>query len=164
MEKIIEKIGSYHIFNNLVPGYLFIIINSKIIDSSLLNDNLIYSFFEAYFIGVIISRLSSLVIEVIISKIWNLKNVSYDKYIEVNKKDSKLEVLNQDCNMYRSLCTLMIIEIILNIMSALDFHNLINNDLIIILLFVLLAILFAYSFVKQKRYILSRVIALYKTK
>ena len=93
MDKIIEKISSYHIFNNLVPGYLFLIISSQIMKKNLIIDSLIYSFFEAYFIGIIISRISSLVIEKIIVKIWNLKKEPYDKYIEANKKDDKLEIL-----------------------------------------------------------------------
>lgn len=157
MDKIIEKISSYHIFNYLVPGYLFLIISGQIMEKNLIIDSLIYSFFEAYFIGIIISRISSLVIEKIIVKIWKLKKEPYDKYIEANKKDDKLEILNQDCNMYRSLCTLMLIELALKIMVMFEISSLINKDILILVMFTLLTILFAFSFVKQNRFISSRV-------
>lgn len=157
MDKIIDKISSYHIFNNLVPGYLFLIISGQIMGKSLIIDSLIYSFFEAYFIGTIISRISSLVIEKIIVKIWKLRKEPYDKYIEANKKDDKLEILNQDCNMYRSLCTLMLIELALKIIVMFEITRLINKDILILVTLTLLAILFAFSFVKQNRFISSRV-------
>lgn len=164
MDKIIEKISSYHIFNNLVPGYLFLIISGQIMEKNLIIDSLIYSFFEAYFIGIIISRMSSLVIEMIIVKIWKLKKEPYDKYIEANKKDDKLEILNQDCNMYRSLCTLMLIELVLKIMVMFEISSLINKDILVLVMFTLLTILFAFSFVKQNRFISSRVKRISKKK
>ncbi len=157
MDKILEKISGYHIFNNLIPGYLFLIISSQIIQKNLLIDNIIYSFFEAYFIGIIISRISSLIIEKSIIKIWKLKREPYCKYIEANKKDDKLEVLNQDCNMYRSLCALMLIELILKIMVMIGIQNKINKDVLILAMFTILIILFAFSFVKQSKFISSRV-------
>lgn len=157
MDKIIEKISGYHIFNNLVPGYLFLIISSQIMKKNLIIDNLIYSFFEAYFIGIIISRISSLVTEKIIVKIWKLKKEPYEKYIEANKEDDKLEILNQDCNMYRSLCTLMLIELAFKIVVMFELSSLINKDILFLLVLALLTILFAFSFVKQNRFISSRV-------
>jgi len=164
MDKIIEKISSYHIFNNLVPGYLFLIISSQILGKNLIIDNLIYSFFEAYFIGIIISRISSLLIEKIIVKIWKLKKEPYDNYIEANNIDDKLEILNQDCNMYRSLCTLMIIELVLKIMVMFEIPSFINKDILILVVLILLIILFAFSFVKQSKFISSRVKKISKKK
>lgn len=157
MEKIVEKINSYHIFNYLVPGYLFLIISGKILETTLISNNIISSFFEAYFIGIVISRISSLITEKIIVKIWTLKKEPYDKYIEANNEDDKLEILNQDCNMYRSLCTLMLLELVLKIISLLKILNLINKDILIIVTLILLVILFAFSFVKQNKYISLRV-------
>lgn len=164
MDKVIEKISNYQIFNNLVPGYLFLIISSKIVEKNLIVDNFIYLLFEAYFIGIVISRLSSLIIEKIIVKIWRLKKEPYFNYIEANKQDNKLEVLTQDCNMYRSLCTLMLIELILKIMIMLKIENFIDKDIIILICFVALAILFAFSFVKQNKFISLRVKEISKEK
>ena len=96
-----------------------------------------------------------MITEKIIVKIWALKKEPYDKYIEANNEDGKLEVLNQDCNMYRSLCTLMLLELVLKIISLLKISNLINKDILIIV--ILLVILFAFSFVKQNKYISLRV-------
>lgn len=164
MEKILEKISSYHIFNNLVPGYLFLIISSKILEKSLIMDNIIYSFFQAYFIGVIISRISSLIIGNAIKKIWKLKRESYGEYIKACKKDDKIEILNQDCNMYRSLCTLMIIEFILKILVVFKIQDLINKNILFLLILILLIIVFARSYVKQSNFISLRVKEILKEK
>lgn len=62
MEKIIEKISNYHIFNHLVPGILFIIISDYTLGTSIYNDDIIYLFFISYFIGIAISRIGSLIV------------------------------------------------------------------------------------------------------
>lgn len=157
MEKIIEKISNYHIFNYLVPGYLFLIISGNILNKCLIPNNIVYSFFIAYFVGIIISRLSSLVVEKIIINIFDLKNESYDDFVKASRVDNKIDILNQERNMYRSLCTLMIIELILKIIVAFNLLSVINNDIIIILIFLALIIIFTFSFIKQNRYITSRI-------
>lgn len=66
--------------------------------------------------------------------------------------------------MYRSLCTLMIIELILKIIVAFNLLSVINNDIIIILIFLALIIIFTFSFIKQNRYITSRIKAVINKK
>lgn len=164
MEKMIEKISSYHIVNNLIPGYLFLIINQHFFKINLINENIIYSLFEAYFVGIVISRFSSLVIEKTINKIWKLNKVPYDRYIVANSRDEKIEILSQDCNMYRSLCALMIIELVIKVALYFNILNIINKDVLIIFMIIMLIILFTASYIKQSKYILARLKSVYNNK
>lgn len=164
MEKILEKISNYHLFNYLVPGMIFIITSNYILETSIYNDNLLYLFFVSYFIGIIISRLGSVVTANILYKLTKEKGESYKDYIVSCQKDNKIEVLVQDKNMYRNLCTMLILLLVLKVFSMLNVYLKISNDWKIIIVLVLLIILFAISFLKQNKYISSRIRANKKPK
>mgnify|MGYP001247070130 FL=1 len=157
MEKLVEKISRYHIFNYLVPGYLFLIISGYILKINLINNNILYSFFEAYFIGIVISRISSLVIENILNKIFRIKKEPYEKFIEASLIDKKITILSQDSNMYRCLCTLAIMELMLELATLLKITSIVSRDGLIITVLTLFIITFAFSYKKQNKYILKRV-------
>ncbi len=164
MERILEKISNYHLFNNLVPGVIFIITSDYILETNIYNDNLLYLFFISYFIGIIISRFGSLVTANILYKFTKEKGESYKNYIISCQKDDKIEVLMQDKNMYRNLCTMLILLLVLKLFSMLKVYFKINNDWMIIIILVILIILFAISFLKQNKYISSRIRANKKLK
>ena len=164
MERILEKISNYHLFNNLVPGVIFIITSDYILETNIYNDNLLYLFFISYFIGIIISRFGSLVTANILYKFTKEKGESYKNYIISCQKDDKIEVLMQDKNMYRNLCTMLILLLVLKLFSMLKVYFKINNDWMMIIILVILIILFAISFLKQNKYISSRIRAKKKLK
>lgn len=164
MERILEKISNYHLFNNLVPGVIFIITSDYILETNIYNDNLLYLFFISYFIGIIISRFGSLVTANILYKFTKEKGESYKNYIISCQKDDKIEVLMQDKNMYRNLCTMLILLLVLKLFSMLKVYFKINNNWMIIIILVILIILFAISFLKQNKYISSRIRANKKLK
>ena len=164
MERILEKISNYHLFNNLVPGVIFIITSDYILETNIYNDNLLYLFFISYFIGIIISRFGSLVTANILYKFTKEKGESYKNYIISCQKDDKIEVLMQDKNMYRNLCTMLILLLVLKLFSMLKVYFKINNDWMMIIILVILIILFAISFLKQNKYISSRIRANKKLK
>jgi hypothetical protein len=58
MKEFITKISSYNIFNNLLPGILFVFLLNKITIYNLLQDDLVVGFFLYYFIGITISNWS----------------------------------------------------------------------------------------------------------
>ena len=102
MEKIIEKIGVYHFINYLLPGTVFITILSNILDTKIIVDgNIFVATIEFYFAGLLASRISSVVIKPIFEKIKMVKFVPYEEYIEAIKKDSKIELLQQEGNQFR---------------------------------------------------------------
>ena len=125
---------------------------------------MLYLFFISYFIGIIISRFGSLVTANILYKFTKEKGESYKNYIISCQKDDKIEVLMQDKNMYRNLCTMLILLLVLKLFSMLKVYFKINNDWMIIIILVILIILFAISFLKQNKYISSRIRANKKLK
>lgn len=157
MENIINKLSRYHIFNYLVPGALFIIICDWYLNIHLCNDGLLNMFFMAYFIGIVISRISSLCVEKCIYHIFKINRVPYDIYIQASKIDNKIDVLMQDGNMYRSLCTMVLMLLIIQLFKLLNLFLPINKNLIITVLLILLLVLFIGAYIKQNRYIIKRV-------
>lgn len=156
MENLIEKISSYHIFNYMIPGMVFLIMCDMLCNINLYDDKFINMLVMAYFGGIIISRISSLITEKVVYKIWRLKKESYKDYIEASKKDGKISVLMEDNNMYRNLCTTMFLLLLFKILQLLNVNK-INSNLAIIIILALLTLLFAFSYVKQSKYIISRI-------
>lgn len=167
MDKIVEKISSYNIFNNVLPGYLFLIFGGNIIGVNLVKNDLFSMFLVAYFVGVVISRLSSIILEKRLDKILTLiykKNkdkkfvkLSYQEYVNASLLDEKIVIFNQDCNMYRSFCMLIIILLFLKILSLCNIFKKINGDFLYITLLILLLVLFIESYRKQNDYIVKRI-------
>ena len=69
MEKLAEKLDSYDILNNLLPGIVLDFLLEKILGINLVNGNMVENLFVFYFIGMIVSRIGSLVLEPICKRI-----------------------------------------------------------------------------------------------
>ena len=66
MKELLDKLSSYNIFNYLLPGILFSVLASKTTELNLIQIDIILGVFVYYFIGLIISRIGSLIIEPIL--------------------------------------------------------------------------------------------------
>ena len=73
MKEFLEKISSYNIFNNLLPGILFVVIAKETTSFSFIRENIFEGAFLYYFIGLFISRVGSLWIEPFLKKIKVVK-------------------------------------------------------------------------------------------
>ena len=83
MEKVIEKISQYNLFNNLFPGTLFIIIINNMFNLDILEYNILIITVMSYFVGIVLSRIGSLIIEPCIK----IKCQSYKDYLVAEKND-----------------------------------------------------------------------------
>ena len=157
MKDIIEKLSSYNVFNYLLPGTLFVGLGEKITDFPLIQKNLIVAVFLYYFIGLIISRIGSLIVEPVLKRIKLIQFADYEDYVEASKSDSKIELLSEQNNMYRGLCSLPLMLICLKIyeknMLALPWS--VNTSHFIFLAGLLVLFLFAYR--KQTQYVVLRI-------
>ena len=61
--KLIEKISSYNIFNNLLPGIIFCYIVEKTTRLIFQTGEVWEKFFIYYFAGMIINRIGSILVE-----------------------------------------------------------------------------------------------------
>jgi len=157
MSEILKKISSYNIFINLFPGVIFCLIVDKYLSYPLIQQDLLVSLFLYYFVGLVISRVGSLVIEPLLKIIGVLKYSDYKDYVAASKVDSKIDVLLETNNMYRSVTSLF-----LCILIAIGF-NLVSNKYPIIselsmsITTIFLFLLFLFSYLKQTSYICKRV-------
>lgn len=157
MEKLLDKISSYKLFNYLLPGVLFVVILNKFTIYKIALDNLIVDAFICYFIGLVISRFGSLFVEPILKKVSFLKFVSYQDFILASKKDQTIEILSEANNMYRTLSSMFVLIILLKIYEWVEFQFPVINKSNIFVLIVLLLIMFLFSYRKQTKYIAKRV-------
>lgn len=157
MKGLLDKISSYNLFNYLFPGILFAVISNKFTSYSLLQDNLIVGAFIYYFIGLVISRFGSLVIEPLLKRISFLKFADYKEFISASKKDDKLELLSEINNMYRALFSVFILLPLLKLYELIEFIFPILKYWNTYILVVLLLVLFLLSYRKQTNYITKRI-------
>ena len=157
MNDLIQKISSYNIFTNLFPGVLFCLFADHFYKYSLIQENLFVGIFLYYFIGLIISRIGSLIVEPLLMYFNLLRYSNYSDYVRALKNDDNISTLLETNNMYRSLTSLFICTFSLSIFNYVTKScNLINEWKIPILLLLLL-VLFIFSYVKQTNYIRNRI-------
>src|SRR5690554_5225809 len=103
VENFIDKLSSYNIFNYLFPGVLFCVIADRYFFIPLVQDSIVTGLFLYYFVGLVISRFGSLVLEPIMKRLKIVKFSEYSDFINAVKSDPKIEILSETNNMYRSV-------------------------------------------------------------
>jgi hypothetical protein len=158
MEKMIDKISSYNLFNNLLPGAVYAVFINSIGQIPLITDNMILNFFLFYCWGVVIGRFGSVVVEWLAKKLKIVKYAEHHDFITASGKDKKLETLLEMNNMYRTFIALFSIILITNLYKHLldycAFLYKINGYIILVILIVL----FVCAFRKQTIYISNRIV------
>jgi len=152
MSELINKISSYNLFNYLLPGAIFVVFVEYFTSYKILQKNMLINAFLVYFIGLVISRIGSLIIE------WLLKLIvlheDYNKFIEASKNDKKIEILSEVNNMYRTFVSLFSVLLVFKV--CLDICTLTKGQVFYILALLLL-IIFIFSYIKQTNYIKIRI-------
>jgi len=155
MKEIIEKISSYNLFNYLFPGVLYVIILNKITTYNMIQENILIGAFLYYFIGLVISRIGSLLIEPILKKVAVFAD--YSDFISASKEDNKIELFSEVNNMYRTLISLFTVILVSKLYDILSDNFNFLKLVLPYLLVIALIILFVFSFKKQTAYIVKRV-------
>ena len=155
MEKLLEKLTSYNLFNYLLPGIIFSVLLEKTTNYSIIHKDILIEAFLAYFIGLAISRVSSLIIEPCLKKIKFVRFYGYRWYVATEKSNTSLKVLSEANNMYRVFISLFLILII--IMFYEKYLQSILSEYTNYILVIGLLILFLFSYKKQTKYITKRI-------
>ncbi len=157
MSSILEKLGSYQILTNLLPGTFFGLILKFFFGLTLPTQNVGEDIVVYYFMGLIINRIGSLVVEPILKKLRFIKYAPYPDFTKAGKADSKIDTLSEMNNFTRSLLTSALLLPVIRILQTLSlkwtWFSLHWEWGAITLLIVLL--LFAYR--KQTNYVRKRV-------
>jgi hypothetical protein len=157
MEHLLEKLSSYHIFNNLLPGVIFVVLAEVVTDYSFVQDNLLVGVFVYYFIGMVISRIGSLIIEPILRFVSFLDYTSYADYLQALEQDKTIEILSEVNNTYRTLCSMAIFLIFLKFYECFEqIVTPLQGEGTYVLLWAL-TIIFLFSYRKQTSYITNRI-------
>lgn len=157
MKDVLDKLTSYNLFNYLLPGVLFTVLLSKFTHYNLIPENLIIGAFIFYFIGLVISRFGSIIIEPFLKWTTFVKFAEYKEFVAASKVDEKIEILSEANNMYRTFCAMFVLLILIKLYTnivdlwpELEIWNLYT-------LVIALLIMFLYSYRKQTAYITKRI-------
>lgn len=167
LEHIVGKISSYNIFNNLYPGIIFCYLLKIMFQINILVDNWFENLIIFYFVGMVLSRVGSIIIEPVMKKIkikkaHLLKYAPYKDYERASTINPLIATLSEVNNTYRTLlscfacASIFKIIIVVNdklVQSECNFLQA-NRDWFILISLVLL---FANSYIKQTNYVRKRI-------
>lgn len=105
MNNVIEKLGSYQIVTNLLPGAFFGIALKFFFELSIPTENISEEILVYYFMGFIINRIGSLIVKPILEKIKFIQEAPYPDYLKAVQVDAKLDILSETNNYFRSTLT-----------------------------------------------------------
>ena len=164
---MLTVIPVYNLLTNLIPGTLLAILLKYFVegcDIFSITDNTWIIVVILYFMGVINSRISSLMFEPLFKKLKIVKYASYDDYTKAEFKDmsEKLTLLSQANNEYRSYLSVFTLVIVFKLffLSTIIKEFVTDHISWFVLLFGFLLFLFSYR--KQVAYITSRITQLNK--
>ncbi len=157
MKELLDKISSYNIFNYLLPGILYVVLLSEFSEVNIIQDEFIVGAFLYYFIGLVISRVGSLIVEPIFKKLKILKFAEYSEVLIACEKDSKIETLSESNNMYRTLVALFLTLLLskLYVFASMKYEWSESTGFYLFAMLILTMFIFAYR--KQTNYITKRI-------
>ena len=156
MDKLLERISSYDILNNLFPGSVLYFLLSENIQ--LQQNSILTEFFIIYFLGLLASRIGSLLIEPLCKKLNIIQMASYEDFIKAESRDKKIEILSSVNNMYRTFISVFIIYIFYKITGYIAIQYTCPSQFVETCITIALLVIFSLSYHKQTNYIRKRVI------
>lgn len=157
MEKFLDKLEKYNIFNYLLPGIVFTYLLKYYVGIDIFQSNIVGMFFIYYFIGSIISRVGSVIIEEFLKKVKFVKFADYRDYVSASKEDVFIKKLLIDSNMYRTICAGFFLILIVKSIKFLINYLKWNQNSIFTIILILGFILYLFSYKKQTKFIYERV-------
>lgn len=157
MNELLSKLSSYNLFNYFFPGVIFAFLADGVTNYSFIQPNIVIGFFLYYFIGLVVSRFGSLVIEPVLRKVSFIMHEDYEDFVGACKKDEKLEILLEVNNTYRTLCSLFFLLPLLKLYEFIEHIIPFLRGWRIVLIIVSLFLVFLFSFRKQTGYIIKRI-------
>ncbi len=157
MKDVIEKISSYNLFNYLLPGILFVVILDRTTYFSLTQADIVLGIFVYYFVGLVVSRIGSLVIEPLLKKVGVLDFVPYKDFVVASKNDPRIESLSETNNMYRTFVAMFLLLVVFKIYEVVAVKYTISNETGSMVAILILMFVFSFSYWKQTKYVVSRV-------
>lgn len=158
MTAILEKISNYNLFNYLLPGILYTIISSRYANLNIPQENLWEFLCAAYFFGLTISRVGSIVIAPGLKKLpCQPQECTYQDFLNTSEKDPMINLLSSERNVYRNIIALGLTSLatigVSRIITAFQVPEIIT----VISTIVILTLLFIGAYIKQSKFIIKRI-------
>ncbi len=153
MKDLLGKITTYNLFNYLLPGILFVFIAKDFAGYNFIQDNDIFGAALYYFIGMVISRIGSLVVEPILKSMKIIKIAGRDEYCFASKKNDRIELFLEINNTYRTITAMFILLLLLKAYHHFQSLGNIPENETALTVAILLLILFFFAYRKQANYI-----------
>lgn len=159
---MLSQIATYHIFNCLVPGAIFVYLSRHLLSVSPVpslvpGNDVVTGLILSYFVGLILSKVGSLIIEPLLRYIEFIKYKPYRLYVEASGLDGKINTISEENNACCTYCSLCVSLIFLKIYEYMKpvFGNYAKYEFVVILITLLFLFLFSYR--KQTEYIRKRI-------
>lgn len=162
MGKILSSIPVYNLLTNLIPGTVLAALLKFCVDGcdifSLTNNIWILAVI-LYFLGIINSRVSSLILEPLLKKLKIVKYTSHKDFTDAELKDTsgKFTQLSRMSNEYRSYLSVFTIVLVLKLIFLSSNAKIFVTENICWVILGLGVLLFLCSYRKQVSYITSRI-------
>ena len=157
MEKLLDKLSSYQLFNYLFPGIIFINLTDLLTSIQIPYDRVEFIIFLYYMAGMILSRIGSVVIEPLYKGCCWIVFAGYKDYLEASKQDAKIDVLSMENNTYRTLiATFVSLLVVYCLDLAQWFRNFNDSKYAVPVYLTLLIVLFSFSYRKQTSFVRKR--------
>lgn len=157
MNDLISKISSYDLFNNLVPGAIFAFMLNLLDLFHLPASSVVVDLVFYYFLGLIVSRIGSIILDPVLHAVGLLKKPDYNDFIRASERDPKIAVLLESRNLFRTVLSLVLVTLVAYVYKhtapSLALSPVSQN----IILLVALAALFLFAYLKQSGFIERRV-------
>ena len=153
MDEIAKKVSAYNLMNALIPGGALVYSLEAFGYLNLKEINVLCLVPMAFILGLIGSRIGSLILESIAIKLKLIER-DYERYTQAQATDDRLFTLTTVSNMYRTLAgsTLVLAILALGKLFPESFR-----PWIVAGLGVAVFLLFILSWIKQERYVSQRV-------
>jgi hypothetical protein len=158
MENLLDRLSSYNLLNNLLPGVLFLVLIDVLEIAYINESNILLMLFGGYFAGMVLSRIGSVVIEPWF-KWWKIvRYAKYEDFLKAEVKDVKMPTLLSESNMFRTFVAMFLLLLLLyGVCLFPSTKEWLRTPSAIIVMLVLLLILFTVSYRKQSTYIRKHV-------
>ena len=90
LNNVIEKISSYEIFNNIIPGVIYSVFTEKLTDFHITTENVFMNIVLLYFIGLVIGRIGSISSDFIG---WCFGKLGWKSFLNFAQKSYLLQIL-----------------------------------------------------------------------
>jgi len=157
MKELLDKISSYNLFNYLLPGVVFVCAAKYFTDYDFVQDKELLGAFLYYFIGMVISRFGSIVIEPFLKYIKFVEFADYNDFVKASEKDTKVELFSEVNNTYRTILAMALLLVVLKLYRCIQITYEVSNNITHAFLISSLLLLFLFSYKKQTSYITKRI-------